>query len=115
MATATETSYSTHLDATVEMIQKDVEKESLTGATGAITKWITTLSKHDELKPISTKLEKLKEAIADKDGKKIVELMTSLGEATTKAAEDAEADDAKKIKMLGKCLVTAAKGISKFA
>ena len=43
MATATETSYSTHLDATVEMIEKDVEKESLTGATGAITKWITTL------------------------------------------------------------------------
>ena len=73
------------------------------------------LEKYDELKPISTQLEKLKEAIADKDGKKIVALMTSLGEATTKAAEDAEGDDAKKIKMMGKCLVTAAKAISKFA
>lgn len=41
--------------------------------------------------------------------------MTSLGEATTKAAEEAEADDAKKIKMLGKCLVAAAKAIGKFA
>jgi hypothetical protein len=105
----------THLQETIEMIEKDVEKKSHTGASGAITKWITTLNKHDELKPISTKLEKLKEAIADKDGEKIVELMTSLGEATTKAAEEAEGDDAKKIKMLGKCLVTAAKAISKFA
>ncbi len=105
----------THLDETIEMIEKDVEKKSLAGASGAISKWITTLAKHDELKPISTKLEKLKEAVAEKDGKKIVELMTSLGEATTKAAEDAEGDDAKNIKMLGKCLVTAAKAISKFA
>lgn len=115
MATAAETSQATHLDATIEMIEKDVEKKSLTGASGGITKWIKTLADYDELKPISTKLEKLKEAIADKDGKKIIELMTSLGEATTKAAEDAEGDDAKKIKMLGKCLGTAAKAISKFA
>lgn len=105
----------THLNETIEMIEKDVEKKSIAGASGAITKWITTLTKHDELKPISAKLEKLKEAIADKDGEKIVELMTSLGEAATKAAEDAEGDDAKKIKMLGKCLVTAAKAINKFA
>jgi len=115
MATAAEISHVTHLQATIEMIEKDVEKKSLTGSSGAITKWITTLDKYDELKLISTKLEKLKEAIADKDGKKIVALMTSLGEATTKAAEDAEGDDAKKIKMMGKCLVTAAKAISKFA
>jgi uncharacterized membrane protein YvbJ len=108
-------SHVTHLNETIEMIEKDVEKKSITGASGAITKWITTLTKYDELKPISTKLEKLKEAIADKDGEKIAELMTSLGEVTTKAAEEAKGDDAKKIKMLGKCLVTAAKAISKFA
>lgn len=115
MATAAEISHVTHLQATIEMIEKDVEKKSLIDSSGAITKWITTLDKYDELKPISTKLEKLKEAIAYKDGKKIVALMTSLGEATTKAAQDAEGDDAKKIKMMGKCLVTAAKAISKFA
>lgn len=115
MAAVAETSHATHLESTIEMIEKDVEKKSVTGASGAITEWITTLSHYDELKPISSKLEKLKEAISEKDGKKIVELMTSLGEATTKAAEEAEADDSKKIKMLGKCLVTAAKVISKFA
>ena len=117
MAT-TETKQSTqttHLDATIEMIEKDVEKKTLTGASAAITKWITTLSKHKELKEISGTLEKLKDAIADKDGKKIVELMTSAGEATIEAAEDAEGDELKKIKMLGKCLVTSAKAIGKFA
>jgi hypothetical protein len=115
MTTAAKNSESTHLQTTIEMIEKDVEKKSLTGASVTITKWIATLTDHKELKPISTKLEKLKEAIADKDGKKIIELMTSLGEATTKAAEGIEGDDAKKIKMLGKCLLTAAKAISKFA
>jgi arginine deiminase len=115
--TTTETkqnSESAHLDASVEMIEQGVEKKSLTGASTAITKWITTLDKHKEFKGISGTLEKLKKAIADKDGKKIVELMNSAGEETIKAAEEADSDDAKKIKMLGKCLVTASKAISKF-
>lgn len=110
-----QTSQATHLQATADEIEKDVEKQTTTGATGAISKWITILDKHDGLKPISENLQKLKEAIADKDGAKIVKLMTSAGEATTKAAEEAEGDEAKKIKMLGKCLTTAAKAISKFA
>ena len=107
-----EASQVTHLSATIDMIEKDVEKKSLTGASGAITKWITALSDHSSLKPISTELEELKDAIAEKDGKKIVELLTSLGEATTKAANG---EDQKKIKMLGESLITAAKAISKFA
>lgn len=117
MATAEKkvTAQATHLNATIEMIEKDVEKKSLTGASGAINKWITTLDMHEELKSISDKLQKLKNAIADKNGKKIVELMTEAGEETTKAAEMAEGDEAKKIKMLGKCLTASAKVISKFA
>ena len=110
-----EVSQETHIDDSIETIETAVEKESLTGATGAISKWITTLEKHKDLKPIASKLEKLKTAIADKDGKKIVELMTSLGEATTDAAEMAEGNESKKIKMLGKCLTASAKAISKFA
>ena len=110
-----ETVQVTHLNATIEMIEKDVEKESLTGASGAISKWITTLNQHKELKSISDTLEKLKDAIAKKDGKKIVELMTEAGEETTKAAEMGEGDESKKIKMLGKCLTASAKAIAKFA
>ena len=110
-----EASLVTHLTATIDMIEKDVEKESLTGAAGAISKWITTLDKYEDLKAISGTLEKLKDAIADKDGKLIVKLMTSAGEETNKAAEMAEGAEAKKIKMLGKCLIAAAKAISKFA
>lgn len=110
-----ETAEVTHLNATIEAIQKDVEKESLTGASGAISKWITTLDKHKELKSISDTLGKLKDAIAHKDGKKIVELMTEAGAETTKVAEMAKGDEAMKIKMLGKCLTTSAKAISKFA
>lgn len=114
-AEAKQTSQATHMDATIELIDADVKKESLTGATGAINKWITVLDKHKELKAISGKLEKLKDAIANKDSKKIVDLMTSAGEETIKAAEMAEDDETKKIKMLGKCLVSAAKAISKFS
>lgn len=108
-------SQSSHIDDTIEVIEKNVENETSTGVAGAISKWITTLENHKELKPIATTLVKLKEAIADKDNKKIVELMTKAGDATIKAAEDAEGDESKKIKMLGKCLVTAAKAISKLA
>ena len=117
MATAEKKTASqvTHLDLTIEMIEKNVEEKSLTGVSGAISKWITLLEKHKDLKPISDTLEKLKDAIADKDGKMIVELMTSAGQATTKVAAMAEGDEADKIKILGKCLVTAAKAISKFA
>ena len=117
MATAEkkETAQVAHLDSTIETIEMNVEKKSLTGASGAISNWITTLDKHKELKNISNTLGKLKDAIAAKDGKKIVELMTEAGAETTKVAEMAEGDEAMKIKMLGKCLTASAKAISKFA
>lgn len=67
------------------------------------------------MKAISGTLEKLKEAIVEKDGKLIVKLMTSAGKESNKAAEMAEGDEANKIKMLAKCPIAAAKAISKFA
>lgn len=104
-----------HLDSTIELIDEHVKKESTANVSTSINSWIKTLSEYDDLKDIAGDLEKLKEAIAQKDGKQIVNLMTSLGKATTAAAEQAEGDEGKKIKMLGMGLSTAAKAISKIA
>lgn len=114
-ATEIQTSEVKHIDSTIETLEKSIEKETINGASPAITKWMASLEGHMEFKPILGKLEKLKSALADKDGKKIVELMTSLGEETSKAGENAEGDEGKKVKMLGKALSSAAKAISKFA
>jgi len=111
----TQTSHSKQLDATIERVEEHVKKESLTGISVSISSWITTLSEYKELEGIASDLEKLKEAISEKDGASIVKLMTKLGEDTTKAAEGAEDGESQKIKMLGKTLSTAAKAISKFA
>jgi hypothetical protein len=107
--------HSMEIDSTIASVEELVKKESVSGASGAITKWIEALSSHKELKGIAGNLEKLKEAISAKNGKKIVELMTTLGEETTKASMHAEGDESQKIKNLGKTLSTAAKAISKFA
>lgn len=110
----TETSKETSvIDSTIESIEQHVEKKSPTGVSTAIGNWIKTLSGNEELKGIASDLEALKEALTEKDGKKIVKLMTSLGEETTKAAESAKGNEAKGVKKLGKALTTAAKTISK--
>ncbi len=110
---ATATTVTTHLDDTVEMLDKHVKDESTTGISTSISSWIKTLSQHKELKNIATDLESLKSAISEKDGKQIVDLMTKLGAATTKAAESAGDGEAEGVKKLGKALTAAAKGISK--
>ena len=112
---ATTTSYATHIDSTIESVEKHVKEESTSNVSTSITSWIKTLSEHEELKDIASELEQLKEAISQKDGKKIVSLLTSLGAATTKAAEESEDKDADKFKLLGKALTGAAKAIKKFA
>lgn len=111
----TEAQNQKHIDSTIESIEEQVKKESLTGTSNSIGTWMKTLSEHKELKGIAGDLEKLKTAISDKDGKKIVDLMNKLGEETTKAAEQAEGDASKSIKQLGKTLSSAAKAISKIA
>ncbi|MBC7868417.1 MAG: hypothetical protein H7X88_12850 [Gloeobacteraceae cyanobacterium ES-bin-316] len=117
MATAekTQTSHSKHLESTIDSIEEHVKKETVTGVSVSISTWIKTLGEYKELKGIASDLEKLKEAISEKDGEAIVKLMTKLGEDTTKAAESAENGESQKIKMLGKALTTAAKAISKIA
>ena len=107
------TTDTTHLDTTVGILEEHVKSESTTGVSSSISSWIKTLSAHKEFKGIADDLEDLKEAVSKKDGKKIVDLMTKLGADTTKAAEGAEGDEAKRVKLLGKALTTAAKGISK--
>lgn len=67
-----------------------MEKGSTAGVATSINSWIKTLESHKELKTIASDLEKLKEAISAKDGKKIADLMTALGSETTKAAESAK-------------------------
>jgi hypothetical protein len=101
-----------HVDSTIEAINEHVEKKNTSVAT-SIGSWIKTLESHKEFKTIASDLEKLKEALSAKDGKKIVDLMTKLGEETTKAAEEAEGGEGKKIKMLGKAISAGAKAISK--
>jgi len=107
------TTDTTHFDSTVEILEEHVKKESTTGVTTSISSWIKTLGSHKEFKGIADDLEDLKEALSKKDGKKIVDLMTKLGEETTIAAEKAENGEGQKVKHLGKALTTAAKGISK--
>ena len=102
-----------NIDSTIESIEQHVEKKSPSGVTTAINTWIKALDGNKDLKDIASDLEDLKEALSAKDGKKIVELMTSLGEKTTASAEGAEGNDAKGVKKLGKALSSAAKTIGK--
>ena len=110
-----QTSHSKHIESSIDILEENAKTASLTGVSTSISAWIKTLSEYKELKGISSDLEKLKEAISEKNGETIVKLMTKLGEDTMKAAENAENGEAQKFKMLGKTLTTAAKAISKIA
>ncbi len=105
--------HSKRLETTATSITEHVQKGTTTGISTSITSWIKTLGAHKELEGIAADLEELKTAISEKDGKQIVSIMTKLGAETTKAAENAEEGDAKKIKMLGKSLTAGAKAIGK--
>jgi hypothetical protein len=110
--TKTGSEYSTHIDETIKAIEDHVDKGTTTVQT-SISSWIKTLGGYPELKDIAADLEDLKEAISDKNGKKIVDLMTKLGTGTTEAAANAEGSEGTKIKALGKALTAGAKAISK--
>lgn len=109
----TDSDSSSNIDSTIESIEQHLEKKSPTGVTTAINNWIKTLSGNKDFKEITSDLEDLKEALSEKDGKKIIKLMTSLGEKTTASAENAKGDEAKGVKRLGKSLTMAAKTIGK--
>lgn len=102
-----------HFDATIELLEKDVDNETTKGAQVGINGWIKTLGEHKELKGIADDLHSLKEAITSGEGKAIADLMTKLGKETTEAADKAEGPEAAKIKKLGGALTKAAKAISK--
>lgn len=110
-----EKDYSKNLDSTSMMVTNQVEKKDLTGVSNSISGWISKLSEYDSLKSVAADLGKLNEALAAKDGKKIVSLMATLGTETTKAADSAHGEEATKIKHLGKALSSASKAISMFA
>lgn len=111
---AKEKDYADQIEKTVTTIETHVEKKSATGLSTTIDKWIDVLEEHKDLKTVASNLKKLKKAIDDKDAEKIVELMATLGEETTKASEMAEGKEATKIKVLGKALTAGSKAISKF-
>jgi hypothetical protein len=111
----TEKNYEVQIDTTVSTIEGHVEKQSITGLSGTINKWIDTLENHKELKTISGNLSKLKDAIESKNAGKIVSLLATLGDETSKAAENAKGSEATKIKHLGKALTTASKAVAKFS
>ncbi len=102
-----------HIEKTIDALESSIEKETATGSSSSITSWIKTLNEHTGFKTIAHDLEKLKEAIADKDGKKIYTLLEKLGDETTKAAEKAEGKENTAIKKLGKSLLKGAKLVKK--
>ena len=108
-------SHSTDIDSTIEKIESHVEKGTPSGVKTVISTWIKKVSEVEELSGIGNDLEKLQDALEAKDGKKIIDLLTSLGADTTAAAEKAEGKDGTKIKALGKALTTAAKALGKIS
>lgn len=104
-----------HLEKTIDALENSIEKETATGSSASITSWIKTLNEQTGFKTIAHDLEKLKEAIADKDGKKIYTLLEKLGDETVKAAEKAEGKENASIKKLGKSLLKGAKLVKKLA
>ncbi|MCY7291322.1 MAG: hypothetical protein LH615_03985 [Ferruginibacter sp.] len=106
-------SYASEIDSTIEKIESHVEKGTPTGVKTVIGTWVKKLSEHEDLSAIGADLEKLQDALEAKDGKKIISLLTSLGEDTTAAAEKAEGKESTKIKALGKALSAAAKALGK--
>ena len=104
-----------HIEKTIDALENSIEKETATGSSTSITSWIKTLNEHTGYKTIAHDLEKLKEAIADKDGKKIYTLLEKLGDETVKAAEKAEGKENASIKKLGKSLLKGAKLVKKLA
>ncbi|CAM3774900.1 hypothetical protein MUGA111182_08835 [Mucilaginibacter galii] len=102
-----------HLEKTIDALENSIKNESATGSSTAITSWIKTLSDHKGFQTIVHDLEKLKEAIADKDGKKVYTLLEKLGNETVKAAEKAEGGENKAITKLGKTLLKGSKLVEK--
>jgi len=102
------------MDKTVATITTHVKKKSETSLTTTINKWIHILIEHRDLKTITTDLKKLKTALEDKNAEKVVTLIASLGEETTKAAAMAKGREGTTIKALEKALTTGSKTIAKF-
>lgn len=110
---STEKTEKEHLEKTIEAVEHSIENESGTGSTTHINSWIKTLNEHKGYKTIVHDLEKLKEAIGGKDGKKVYTLLEKLGEETVAAAEKAEGTEAATVKKLGKALLKGAKLVKK--
>ncbi len=102
-----------HIEKTIGALENSIEKETATGSSTGITSWIKTLTEHKGFQTIVHDLEKLKEAVADKDGKKIYTLLEKLGDETVKAADKAEGKESASIKNLGKSLLKGAKLVKK--
>lgn len=103
-----------HVEKTIELVETGIEKESKTGAAPNITSWIKLLEGRRGYAPILHDLEKLKDAMSEKDNKKISSLLGKLGNATVEAAEKAENEkDSASVKKLGKSLLKISKLVEK--
>ena len=102
----------THADATLQTLKHELKSGSSTGAAQSISSWITSLSTvtgHPDLKTIAINLEKLKVALHDNKTAEISTLMATLGHDTIKAAASAHEDEKPKIKALGEMLLESSK------
>lgn len=102
-----------HLEKTIDALETSIEKESETGLSTGINSWIKTLNEKKGFQTIAHDLEKLKDAVAAKEGKKIYTLLEKLGDETVTAAEKAEGKESASIKKLGKTLLKGSKLVKK--
>ncbi|NJK44572.1 MAG: hypothetical protein HC933_10065 [Pleurocapsa sp. SU_196_0] len=102
----------TRIDTTISHFKDGLTSFALDKAVKNIEGWQKALDEagKPELETVSKDLGKLKKMLegSELDGAAIGKLLTKLGKATTKAAADAPAASAKKLKALGDLLSSAA-------
>jgi hypothetical protein len=112
MATAkTSKNYSTHLDATIELVNRDAGN-STTKAVRNVIDWVNVLSA-EGMVPIATELEHLEDCLSEPqpDSRKIAESLEKLSRLTLEAAAVEEGAQGDKIRELAETLRAAAKSL----
>ena len=96
--------YSTNLDATIELINRDAGKATTTAIRNIID-WIQALSV-EGLMPLANQLETLEDLLSETqtDGSKIAECMEKISQLTLETASTEEGAQSEKIKELGDTL-----------
>ncbi len=103
--------YSTNLDATIELLNRDAGKATTTSIRNVID-WINALSV-EGLMPVANELERLEDLLSDPqpDGTKIADCLEKLSKLTLEAASIEDKAQGEKIKDLGDTLYRVAQAM----